>query len=82
MSATYGANCHAPEGNATGNILAACEGLKLCDYVIDVRKLGDPAPNCGKSFIVSYMCPHGREAKRAEVQGEAGLGKHVVLSCP
>jgi hypothetical protein len=90
--ATYGMNCRdfkvpAPgvnrvrPGNATETVAAACERKKgICQYTIDVTKIGDPAGTCGKDFSVSWRC--GLEVKRrvSYVEAEAN-GKIVSISC-
>ena len=81
-SATYGANCGAPEGNATEHIQHKCRRGSVCTYVIHVNFLGDPAPKCPKNFVVEYRCKDGSIAPPIVVTGEAGLGKRITLSCP
>jgi hypothetical protein len=82
VSATYGGNCGAPSGNATQSVAAACGGKADCGYTVDVARLGDPAPNCGKDFAVAYSCASDRTTHYEKVPGEAGLGdKQITLSC-
>ena len=60
VSATYGLNCGAPQGNATSHITQACSNASTkCDYRIDVINLGDPKPGCAKAFEVQYQCAGG-----------------------
>jgi hypothetical protein len=80
--ATYGGNCGAPSGNATSDVQLSCDGEHKCNYTVDVERLGDPAPTCGKAFAVEYECAPGGAPLTAEVAGEAGLGKSVDLQCP
>jgi hypothetical protein len=82
LSATYGGNCGARIGNATDAIGGACGAKASCDYKVDVNKLGDPAPGCGKSFFVKYQCGGESTARTAALPGEAGLGSLIHLSCP
>lgn len=81
-SATYGANCGVLIGNATNDIRIKCKGLRSCNYSIDFRSLGDPAPSCRKEFYVTYKCPNSDQRKWIKVTGEAGFGTAIQLSCP
>lgn len=81
-SATYGANCGAPNGNATKHIQFKCRRGLVCDYLIHVKFLGDPAPNCPKDFRVEYRCKGGSGVSPIFVPGEAGLGSRITLRCP
>lgn len=81
IQATYGSNCGAGPGNATGDIANACNGMQNCDYQVDVRRLGDPAIGCAKEFVVEYRCTAGRPARRVTVPAEAGLGGIAGLAC-
>ena len=80
-SASYGVNCGAAAGNATSDLRQSCSGNASCEYVVDVNRLGDPAPGCGKEYEVQYSCPGDREYRRASIPGEAGLGKRLALAC-
>lgn len=80
VSATYGASCGVPAGNATGALGASCNGRAFCDYTISYKVLGDPAPNCKKNFVVRYSCS-GKGLFEASVPAEAGLGSKVALIC-
>jgi hypothetical protein len=80
--ATYGANCRAPQGNDTARLSAACDGKSTCEYVVDFKKIGDPAPGCPKDYAVVYTCSGAPPAERtATLEAEAGLQKTVRLSC-
>jgi peptidoglycan/LPS O-acetylase OafA/YrhL len=81
-SATYGGNCGAPSGNATSDVQLSCDGDRKCTYTVDVERLGDPAPSCAKAFALEYECAPGGPGLKADVAGEAGLGKSVDLQCP
>lgn len=81
-SATYGANCGAPSGNATAHVRGTCEGQASCEYIIDVKKLGDPASGCGKSFSVNYRCPGNVGLLKKEIPAEAGMLSSLRISCP
>jgi len=82
LSSTYGANCGARIGNATVDIEKVCDKKISCDYTVDVRKLGDPAQGCAKSFFVKYQCGGASAARTSALPGEAGLGGLIHLSCP
>jgi hypothetical protein len=81
VSATYGGNCGAPSDNARAALGAACDTRAHCDYVIDYRVLGDPAPGCAKTFEAKWACSTDGETQAASVAAEAGFGSHIVLSC-
>lgn len=80
MSATYGANCGAPQGNVTSHIAAQCDGEDSCDYRVDYTVIGDPAVGCRKEYDVTYHCGDG-VARTAHAGAEAGLGSIVTLQC-
>jgi hypothetical protein len=93
VSATYGKNCDGfttstrsvvqiKNGNATGPVSKRCDGAKgSCDYVVDLTKLGDFAPGCGKDFSVDYHCGANSDVRTARLAGKAN-GKAVQLLCP
>lgn len=82
LSATYGGNCGAPPGNATGDAQMACDGEQKCTYTVDVNRLGDPAHACGKAFALEYRCTSDGPVVKAAIPAEAGLGgKSVELFC-
>jgi hypothetical protein len=81
VSATYGANCGAPAGNATAPVRAACDGQSACTYRIDVRELGDPMTGCAKNFAVTFRCSGEEPIRTTGVQPEAGLGTLLSLGC-
>jgi hypothetical protein len=80
-SATYGGNCRARSGNATGHLAAACSSLSSCDYVVDVERLHDPAPGCRKDYVAEFSCAPDTKIWRKELPAEAGLKSHLELSC-
>jgi peptidoglycan/LPS O-acetylase OafA/YrhL len=81
VSATYGGNCGGPADNATRDLAANCNGKAACAYAVDVNRLGDPAPDCGKDFVASYSCAPDAPILRKKLPGEAGLGSVLTLSC-
>lgn len=80
ISASYGENCGAPPGNVTSDVQLMCDGLETCGYVVDVARLGDTAPKCGKAFFAQYSCP-GTGRRVASIVGEAGFRSIARLSC-
>ena len=80
-SATYGGNCGARSGNATADIAKSCNGRSVCHYVVDVERLRDPAPRCGKDFVVEYSCAPDTTRVRKDLPPEAGLGSRLDLDC-
>jgi hypothetical protein len=81
LSATYGANCGASPGNVTNDVQTSCEGGRKCTYTVDVERLGDPAPECAKDFIVTYSCASDAPILRKDLPAEAGFRSVVDLSC-
>jgi hypothetical protein len=80
-AATYGASCGAPSGNVTKDIASSCNGRADCNYIVDVDRLGDPAPRCGKDFQVEYSCAPDTELLHKQLPAEAGLKSQLQLSC-
>jgi peptidoglycan/LPS O-acetylase OafA/YrhL len=80
-SATYGASCGAAEGNASLRVQSACQGRSVCAYVVNVQKLGDPAPGCAKDFAVAFTCAPHHKLFRRYAPGEAGMGTLINLNC-
>jgi hypothetical protein len=78
--ATYGGNCGAQQGNATGHIAQVCNGLMDCRYTIDYQVLGDPAYGCAKDYVVQYTCGSG-QPRLARAAPEAGFRSLVSLMC-
>jgi hypothetical protein len=83
LQATYGDNhVTVQAGNASWDIAASCNGLASCDYRIDYRTLGDPAPGHAKSFAVRWTCDGAPTVFTAGVAAEAGWGdRSVHLGC-
>jgi hypothetical protein len=79
-SATYGASCKAPKGNVTKFVQTACNGQSTCQYIVQYKTIGDPAPGCVKDFTVEWTCGNGVGGS-ATAPGEAGLGSKVSLVC-
>tara|TARA_R110002074_G_scaffold274885_1_gene446435 strand:+ start:17 stop:400 length:384 start_codon:yes stop_codon:yes gene_type:complete len=81
ISATYGGNCQAPDGNATKDLDLQCGGSSSCTYKINVVRLKDPASGCAKDYRYEYMCGNSSEPIKGFVKEEAGLGSYAVLQC-
>jgi len=81
ISATYGATCGAPEGNATADLKDKCEGQDACDYKVDVTVIGDPKKGCAKEFVAKWTCGSDSEVHTATIPAEAGFGKQAQLAC-
>ena len=79
--ATYGGNCGVDGGNATSRVRAVCDGQSDCDFVVDVSKLGDVAPGCGKGFAVEFLCTPDKTPRTVELPGEAGFMSVARLRC-
>lgn len=82
VSGTYGANCGASRGNKTNYLAAACNGQKICTYVINYKIIGDPAVGCAKNYTAEWRCGGNSKVYKTFAYPEAGFGRSVVLSCP
>lgn len=82
IAATYGRNCGAPYGNVTDHLAEFCDGKRTCEYIIDVRVLGDPATGCAKDYSAEWQCGRDPERGTTGVRAEAGHGTSIVLRCP
>jgi hypothetical protein len=80
VSASYGLNCGAPSGNVTTQLADFCNSTAICEYPIDVNKIGDPRRGCAKDYQVEYRCGGFGLSKSASVSAEAS-GKVVRLQC-
>lgn len=93
VEATYGLNCRdfkPPEGranrvakgNATEVVKNACGNAKnTCPFVVDVGRLGDPAPGCQKDFTVRWRCGDLERIHQVFLIEEAHT-KSAPLACP
>lgn len=82
VSATYGASCGAPAGNATGDLKGKCDGQEVCNYTVDVTVLGDPKQACAKDYEARWTCGSNSEVHVTKLPAEAGFGGKTLLSCP
>ncbi|AQH04078.1 hypothetical protein A9R05_34550 (plasmid) [Burkholderia sp. KK1] len=80
VSGTYGANCGAPGGNATRDLMRQCNGLDTCEYVPDRARIGDTARVCRKDLQADWRCTDS-EFHTAMLSPEAGANSTLVLSC-
>ena len=88
IEATYGLNCASRAqnavaiGNATKDVTELCDRKTGdCEYLVDVARLGDPAPGCAKDFAVKWNCGGSRSSLQIVVQPEA-YQKSAKISCP
>src|SRR5579872_3509704 len=81
VSATYGASCGAPPGNATADLKDKCEGQMTCDYAVNVSVIGDPKQGCKKEYEAKWTCGSDSVVHTATIPAEAGFGQHVQFSC-
>jgi hypothetical protein len=81
VSGTYGRNCNAKAGNATAQLAKACDGQNNCDFVIDMAKLEDPAPNCSKDFAAEWKCGDGNAVYSAALSSLVGKSDKLRLNC-
>ena len=91
--ATYGMNCRGPvagsgkvndvkAGNVTAAVAESCAGArKTCSFVVDVNRIGDPAPGCGKDLSIAWRCGAQATVHRTYVAAEAH-GQRIWLRCP
>jgi hypothetical protein len=93
VDATYGQTCQdflppsgrtnlAKVGNFAAALTRACDKAKTtCLFAVDVVQLGDPAPGCGKDFIVNWRCGGDPKVHQFYLTAEAN-GRSALLSCP
>jgi 4-amino-4-deoxy-L-arabinose transferase-like glycosyltransferase len=81
LRATYGANCGAPQGNATKAVQRGCDGRSPCNFEVNVGDLGDPVPGCAKEFDVEWQCDDSGDTRAVKVRAEAGFGSVARLKC-
>ncbi len=82
ISATYGANCtkKSVKGNVTDHLKITCNGQSLCEYKVDVGKIGDPFYGCAKTYVAEYSC--GGKTLKAELAAEASYQTEpLILTC-
>jgi len=82
VSATYGASCGGPAGNATADLKDKCQGAPACDYTVSVTVLGDPKQGCKKEYEAKWTCGSDAEIHTAALPGESGFNGKVRLACP
>jgi hypothetical protein len=80
--ATYGENCPrgVKPGNATPYASKACDGQALCNILISVRDLGDPAQGCAKDFSLRFRCNPESPVRNVRINGEAN-GRNMRVDC-
>jgi hypothetical protein len=93
VEATYGLSCEGFKvpppaenrvriGNATDAVAGECMHKQgKCLFLIEVRRIPDPAQGCGKDFLVKWRCGAENDVHQAYLPSEAN-GKSVPLSCP
>lgn len=81
ITATYGANCGAPVGNASVAVERSCELRQSCIFAVRVDEIGDPAPGCAKDFDARWRCGTTQSPRSTHLAGETGFGSKVALSC-
>lgn len=81
IAATYGKNCGNLYGNVTHHLAQSCDGREFCEYVLDHRVIGDPAPGCPKDFFAEWQCGRHPEIGTIGINPEAS-GARIVLRCP
>lgn len=80
LTGWYGASCNTQHGNVTAHVKSRCDGRANCTYTVDAGTLGDPAPNCSKSFLVLYACQGQAEVRLAQLPAEAH-GRPITFGC-
>lgn len=77
-SATYGANCGAPRGNATFDLRGQCNGLTDCPYVAGKRVAPQPSA-CKADLEAEWKCAEN-EVHVATVR-HVGSDSTLAISC-
>jgi hypothetical protein len=81
VAATWGQNCHAPYGNVTSYLQAACDYKSTCDYPVTHDTVPDPAVGCGKTYVAEWRCDGDSTVHRATLPRGADWGHIVRLTC-
>lgn len=79
--ATYGKSCNASPGNMTGVLASTCNGRDRCEYIVDYKVIGDPAPGCRKDFAAEWRCTGTAGLHHLTLPGEAGRGSLATIRC-
>ncbi len=81
VTASYGQNCSAQNAdNATADLRSQCDNKRVCPYVVDASRYGNPSPACKRAFAARWSCG-GNKFKRGAINPEAN-GKSITVSCP
>jgi hypothetical protein len=80
ISGTYGANCGAPGGNATPDLVQQCDGRDTCEYVPNRARIGGATRSCPGAVQADWRCS-STEFHTAMLSPEADMGSTLVLSC-
>ena len=81
VEGSYGLNVGAPVGNATKYLEEKCNGLLLCEYVINYEVIGDPAPTRQKDYKAVWRCGIEKTLHERRVPPEAGYKTPLQLTC-
>ncbi|MFC0400302.1 hypothetical protein [Paraburkholderia rhizosphaerae] len=79
-SATYGEACGARAGNLTRDAASYCDNRDTCAYVVPDVADAAPAACHQKGFVMEWQCGNA-ESHVARVNGDAGNGSTLVISC-
>jgi hypothetical protein len=87
LDANYGTNCGVTDPWAryryTWDLFSTCDGHQgFCIYVVDYRKIGDPAPGCAKDYTLKYTCGLDPTVHTGSVPPEAGFNRWAFAACP
>jgi hypothetical protein len=74
----YGNNCGLKPGNFSLYAAKLCDHSYQCN--LEVYKMGDPAPGCGKSFSAKFVCYRYGPIHEVSIPVEA-FDKTAALSC-
>ena len=80
VSATFGQNCGAQQGNATHDVARQCNGSMSCQYVLNDTLAHENANRCGQDFRAEWRC-NEREFHTAILSPAARPGDTLVLNC-
>ncbi|MDR5741061.1 MULTISPECIES: hypothetical protein [unclassified Caballeronia] len=80
ISATYGGNCGAPAGNATGDFVRQCDGRDACEYMPERRNIGYSAQSCQSDLQAEWRCS-STESHTATLSAGIDANSRLVLGC-
>ncbi|SAL14085.1 hypothetical protein AWB71_00474 [Caballeronia peredens] len=80
VSATFGDNCGASQGNVTADLRRHCNGLAECPYAIPLRQFRHRTETCKGDLKAEWRCTP-EELHVAMIRHVADASSTLTLSC-